>query len=100
MEKITNRVQFPLENLQLSRYISPGESMTPDVAGTCYDLFGVCNHLGTVSGGHYTCFVRNKDQWVEYDDEEASIIDDINTIVSDKGYILFYRRHTDSSNTV
>lgn len=98
MEKITHRVQYPLENLQVSRYLASGDQpINPQ--DTCYDLYAVCNHIGTVSGGHYTCYVKVGESWVECDDEEANILQDINTVVSDQGYILFYRRNTKKNST-
>lgn len=27
---------------------------------TVYDLFGVSNHMGSMSYGHYTAYVKNK----------------------------------------
>ena len=27
-----------------------------------YDLYGICNHVGGVTGGHYTAFVKNTEK--------------------------------------
>ena len=38
-------------------------------ATTHYSLKAVICHVGGVSGGHYTCFVRPHEQWFFADDE-------------------------------
>ena len=48
-------VDFPLENLDLRKYIVGYEKES-----YIYDLFGICNHSGGLLGGHYTASVKNK----------------------------------------
>ena len=63
---------------------------------TVYDLYGVINHMGGLSSGHYTSFVESviqKDFWVHFDDESISKLDPSN-IVSKAAYVLFYKRRT------
>ena len=39
-----------------------------------YELFGICNHRGSINGGHYTASVKNiSNQWVNYDDNNVKI---------------------------
>ena len=86
--KITNLVKFPLENLDLSRYVR-GYSASSHV----YDLYGVCNHMGGVMGGHYTAFVKNaENKWMHYNDTTVEILQNPNDVISPLAYCLFYRK--------
>ena len=86
--KINNLIEFPLENLNLSKYII---GYNPD--SYVYDLYGVCNHSGSVMGGHYTSFVKNADdKWIHYDDTNVQIVENPNDIISNMAYCLFYRK--------
>lgn len=87
-QKINNVIQFPLENLNLSKYV---KGYNPN--SYVYDLFGVCNHMGNVSGGHYTAFVKNMaSQWIHYNDNVLEIVEDPSIIISPMAYCLFYRK--------
>jgi ubiquitin C-terminal hydrolase len=58
-----------------------------------YELFGVCNHGGTVLGGHYTSYVKNaNNKWYHYNDTHVSEVTTIESIISAKAYLLFYRK--------
>jgi ubiquitin carboxyl-terminal hydrolase 8 len=92
-QKINNVIQFPLMDLDLSKYV---KGYHPD--SYVYDLYGVCNHMGNVSGGHYTAFVKNvSGQWVHYNDNHVEIVQDPNIIISPTAYCLFYRKKNNSS---
>ena len=87
-QKLNHVIQFPLENLDLSKYV---KGYRPE--SYKYDLFGVCNHMGGVSGGHYTAFVKNaSSQWIHYNDSSIEIVQNIDYIVSPMAYCLFYRK--------
>jgi len=87
-QKINNIIQFPLVDLNLSKYV---KGYNPD--RYVYDLFGVCNHIGSVSGGHYTAFVKNvSGEWIHYNDNVVEIVPDPNIIISPMAYCLFYRK--------
>jgi ubiquitin C-terminal hydrolase len=89
-EKKETLVDFPLENMDLSKYVS-GYNPQQYV----YDLFGICNHIGGISGGHYTAFVKNSDEkWLNYDDELVQEIPSpvSNSIITPMAYCLFYRK--------
>ena len=87
-KRVNNVIDFPINNLDLTKYAC---GYNPE--SYKYDLYGICNHMGGVSGGHYTAFVRNyKDQWIHYDDEKHEIIDDLSCLVSSNAYCLFYRK--------
>ena len=81
-------VTFPLENLDLSEYVS-GYNKNSYV----YDLYGVCNHSGSVLGGHYTSFVKNANgKWYHFNDTIVSEIALQQQIITPKAYCFFYRK--------
>ena len=81
-------IDFPLEKLNLSDYVI-GYNKDSYV----YDLYGVCNHGGSVHGGHYTSFVKNaNEQWYHYNDTSVSKVSLLSQIVSPKAYCFFYRK--------
>jgi len=55
-----------------------------------YDLYGVCNHLGNVSGGHYTSFVKKAEKWYHCDDETIQLVEEPNMVITKFAYCLFY----------
>lgn len=59
--KVETMVAFP-ENLSLDRYLRD------TVGGNDYQLFGTISHVGTLDSGHYTAFVRYRDDWFWVDD--------------------------------
>ena len=80
-------IDFPFE-LDLSKYVIGYKKNSYK-----YELFGVCNHSGGVLGGHYTCYVKNANQkWYHYNDTSVSEVQLIESIVSAKAYVLFYRK--------
>jgi len=81
-------VDFPLENLNLSKYVI-GYNKDSYV----YDLYGVCNHSGSVAGGHYTSFVKNANgKWYHYNDTSVSEVSLAQQIITPKAYCFFYRK--------
>lgn len=88
IEKLNHLVDFPLENLDLSKYVIGYKKQS-----YVYDLFGICNHSGTMMGGHYTSYVRNADNvWVHYNDSFVEKIENTTSIISPMAYCLFYRK--------
>ncbi|KIY44947.1 cysteine proteinase, partial [Fistulina hepatica ATCC 64428] len=108
-DKIDTRVDFPLKNLDLSAYmpdqlsvdadrslVNGGQSLPLDDPRTQnapykYDLYGVTNHVGNLSSGHYTAFVASRGQWNYCDDSTIKQVDP-KEVVSQKAYVLFYKR--------
>jgi ubiquitin carboxyl-terminal hydrolase 2 len=87
MKKNNILIDFPLENLNLSKYV-----IGYDTHSYIYDLYGVCNHSGSTMGGHYTAYVKNANgKWYHFNDTQVSEIKQSN-IVSNKAYCLFYRK--------
>ena len=54
LQKNNTMVDFPL-NIDLSKYV-----IGPTSQIYKYDLYGICNHIGCLGGGHYTSFVKTK----------------------------------------
>ncbi len=86
--RIDRKVDFPLEGLNLSRYVkfSAGEEAV-------YDLFAVSNHYGSMGFGHYVTFAKNHltKNWYKFDDARVTQISEAE-ICSPDAYILFYKR--------
>ncbi len=55
LEKIEDLVTFPLQNLDISKYLAKFLSSTPK---SSYDLYGTVSHyMLQTSGGHYSAAV-------------------------------------------
>jgi ubiquitin carboxyl-terminal hydrolase 8 len=86
--KLNTNIQFPIDNLDLSGYVKGYNPSTYK-----YELFGVCNHMGGVMGGHYTAFVKHADNsWIHFNDSSVEVVDDPQKIITPLAYCLFYRR--------
>ena len=80
-------IKFPLENLDMSKYV-----LGYDKNNYKYDLFGICNHIGGVHGGHYTSFVKNANNfWYHFNDTNVSKIN-TNDLQTSSAYCFFYRK--------
>jgi ubiquitin carboxyl-terminal hydrolase 8 len=55
-----------------------------------YELFGIINHEGNIFGGHYFSYIKINN-WFLFNDTNVSQIQ-VQNIVSDKNYCLFYRK--------
>lgn len=89
-DKITTNVDFPVENLNLDRYVIGSRPQSP----SNYNLYAVSNHNGTLDGGHYTAMCRHFqfDRWFKFDDSEVKEMSSLSMIRSPLSYILFYSR--------
>ncbi|GAA5928653.1 uncharacterized protein JCM15063_003931 [Sporobolomyces koalae] len=93
--KIETQVHYPLTGLDLTPFIPP--PLMDQKSGSHgssrrfeYDLFGVTNHYGNLSSGHYTAFIRNRRDWYNIGDSKVSPCDP-NLVQSAKSaYILYY----------
>jgi len=93
--KVSAKVPFPLE-LQLGPYCSaqaPPESLSdlgsPGGGGARYELSGVVEHQGSLSGGHYTAFVRAGSSWYHMSDSHVSEADE-EAVLGAQASLLFY----------
>ena len=81
-------ITFPLDNLDLSSYVIGYKSESYQ-----YELYGVCNHSGGVMGGHYTAYVKNANgKWYHFNDTSVTEVGIVESIISPKAYVLFYRK--------
>lgn len=68
--KIEDVVDFPLEGLDMSKYITGSKPED----GLIYDCYAVSNHFGSMGFGHYTAFGKNPltNKWFDFDDSRVS----------------------------
>ncbi|XP_024531592.1 putative ubiquitin carboxyl-terminal hydrolase 11 isoform X1 [Selaginella moellendorffii] len=83
--KLETLVDFPVHDLDLSKYVS--HRTDP------YELFAVSNHYGGVGGGHYTAYAKlcNENKWYNFDDSCVNPMSP-DSIKTTAAYVLFYRR--------
>jgi ubiquitin C-terminal hydrolase len=76
------------ETLDLSKYVI-GYNRDSYV----YELFGICNHMGGVHGGHYTSYVKNaNNNWYHFNDTNVNKVKDFNSMKTKAAYCFFYRK--------
>tara|TARA_B110001450_G_scaffold161690_2_gene150689 strand:+ start:343 stop:1374 length:1032 start_codon:yes stop_codon:yes gene_type:complete len=86
-EKNNGMIDFPIENLDLSEYVVGYNKNSYK-----YDLFGICNHSGGVSGGHYTSFVKNANgSWYHFNDTSVNKLKE-SSLKTNMAYCFFYRK--------
>ncbi|NWV22854.1 UBP31 hydrolase, partial [Origma solitaria] len=112
--KLQNMVKFPLSGLDMTPHVvkrsqsswslpshwSPWRKpygLGRDPEDYIYDLYAVCNHHGTMQGGHYTgkSYCKNSvdGQWYCFDDSEVQQLSE-SEVCKQTAYILFYQRRT------
>lgn len=97
---------------QVGTYINPGQSM--DVAEEQrilsnfplrhqtppfkYKLYGVVNHFGNLTTGHYTAYVKKasdlkqRKEWCYFDDARIQYDCKVNQVMNKSAYCLFFQR--------
>jgi ubiquitin carboxyl-terminal hydrolase 8 len=86
--KKNTMVEFPLDDFDISKYVS-GYNRGQYI----YELYGICNHEGNITGGHYTAFVKNaKEEWINFNDTTISFLKTKDQIITPMAYCLFYRK--------
>ena len=85
-EKNREMVEFPINNLNLFKYINPIIN-----TNSIYELYGLTLHSGSTEGGHYTAIVRNIEGWQEFNDSSVYPVDK-ESILSEDVYLLFYKQ--------
>lgn len=93
-EKLCTPVNFPLEGLDLSRYLLRPQGVAP-----IYDCYAVSNHFGGLGGGHYTAYCKMPDsgRWYCYDDSHVTPVEE-SDVMSPAAYVLFYRRRAEAAS--
>ncbi|XP_068100550.1 ubiquitin carboxyl-terminal hydrolase 31 [Hyperolius riggenbachi] len=108
--KLQNMVRFPLMGLDMTPHVvkrsqsswslpshwSPWRrpyGLGRDPEDFIYDLYAVCNHHGTMQGGHYTAYCKNSvdGMWYCFDDSEVQLLAE-DEVCKPTAYILFYQR--------
>jgi ubiquitin carboxyl-terminal hydrolase 4/11/15 len=88
--KINRTVTFPLNGLDLSELTVEkySKSTTP-----IYDLVAVSNHIGAISGGHYTTYARQlpDGKWYDFNDTDVREIPSTE-VITQNAYLLVYIR--------
>ncbi|GAA5871076.1 hypothetical protein JCM3774_005104 [Rhodotorula dairenensis] len=96
-DKLETQVQYPLTGLDLTPFLPPplydkrGQAIgggPPN--GYVYDLFGVTNHYGNLSSGHYTAFVRSGKEWFNIGDSKVTPCNPKVVESAKSAYILYY----------
>ncbi len=85
-KKIDSSIEFPINELDLRNYV-----IGPEKNKAIYDLYGIIEHSGGLSMGHYIAICKNSNTWINYNDNFISIRKDKN-VVTKNAYILFYKR--------
>jgi len=90
--KISSLINFPLEGLDLYPFCKENEEINREEC--IYDCYGVSNHSGSLGGGHYTAYVKNREDanWYMCNDSSAYKLENKSRVVSTESYLLFYKK--------
>ncbi|KAJ7696472.1 hypothetical protein B0H17DRAFT_399696 [Mycena rosella] len=109
-DKIDTFVDYPLKSLDLTNFMPPplppgadksqlngGAPMSPDDPRTQlppykYNLYGVTNHSGNLTSGHYTAYIADRDGWKSCDDSSIRPVEEKQVANNQRAYVLFYKR--------
>ncbi|GEQ72705.1 hypothetical protein JCM33374_g6392 [Metschnikowia sp. JCM 33374] len=118
--KLENFINYPVnDDLDLTRYWPPvGSYINPSLTGYLseekeiellshlpdrlqtppfrYKLYGVVNHFGNLTTGHYTAYVKKSshlNEWNYFDDAKVSRGCLESKVLNQNAYCLFYRRY-------
>ena len=83
-------INYPINDLDLSKYI-----IGQNNSNAIYNLYGVVEHFGGLTQGHYIAKCKNFGKWFKFNDQNVEEINEKNiekSIVSKNAYLLFYKR--------
>ena len=99
--KISSLVKYP-KRLNLNDYVLNKtlpeayfwkENPKVNTKKSCtYELYAISNHMGSLNGGHYIACCNNEGKWYDFNDSYVSTVKDEERVVSNAGYLLFYKR--------
>ncbi|XP_018423799.1 PREDICTED: ubiquitin carboxyl-terminal hydrolase 43 [Nanorana parkeri] len=109
--KLSTLVRFPLTGMDMAPHVvkrgqgskGPGgqwsswkTAPSPVDGGqldVMYDLYALCNHHGSLQGGHYTAYCRNSldARWYSYDDSNVELVQE-DEVCTRGAYLLFYQK--------
>ena len=88
-EKVSSAVDFPIEDLNLTKYMSNDKK---DPNNYIYTLYAINYHMGSANSGHYWSVCKNiDDNWYLFNDGHVSQ-QKVTEIQKKDAYILFYYR--------
>ena len=90
--KIGCPINFPMTDIDLKNYLVENSNERIKV----YDLFAVVDHIGNLSSGHYHANIRQKNNWINYNDSRVSKLN--KTFDTQHAYILVYKYVKDRNN--
>ena len=84
--KISTHIEFDVDGFDTSPFCSDDQEQD-----CTFDLFGVVEHIGSVSGGHYVAYAKHhvNNSWLKFDDSKVSKVT-IDDVKSCQAYLLFY----------
>jgi ubiquitin C-terminal hydrolase len=83
-------IHFPIQSLDMTKYIYEHDPKNP--IQIKYELYGIGCHFGTISMGHYTCYVKNKNNWYFCNDDTIKQVNNPIQLINPNVYCLFYRK--------
>ncbi|KAJ6832182.1 ubiquitin carboxyl-terminal hydrolase 9-like [Iris pallida] len=91
--KLDTFVNFPIHNLDLSKYVKHKAADGSGEESNLYELYAVSNHYGGLGGGHYSAYAKlvEEDSWYHFDDSHVSHVSE-DAVRTSAAYVLFYRR--------
>lgn len=91
--KIDTKVEFPVDKLDIVKYVQDEDFLYENDIGTEYNLGSIITHSGSYTFGHYICYVRNPHNgaWFKYDDQLRVPIHE-SQIDMEQAYVLIYVR--------
>ena len=94
MSKIDTLVDFPIEGLDIGKYVVNEDTKKESF----YALFGIGNHSGSLSFGHYYAYAKNHvmGKQFEFNDNSVFEIDESSRLVNSTANVLFYRKRGSS----
>ncbi|CAN8303606.1 unnamed protein product [Cochlearia groenlandica] len=93
--KINTFVNFPIHDLDLSKYVKSKDGQT-----YLYNLYAISNHYGAMGSGHYTAYAKlmEENKWYDFNDRLVTATDE-SEIKTSAAYVLFYQRVKSESAT-
>lgn len=83
-------VHFPIQNLNMNKHVY--EHYPDNPIQINYELYGIGCHFGVISTGHYTCYVKNKNNWYFCNDDTVKQVNNPIQLINPNVYCLFYRK--------
>jgi ubiquitin C-terminal hydrolase len=83
-------VHFPIQKLDMTKYVYEHDPKNPIQIN--YELYGIGCHFGVISAGHYTCYVKNKNNWYFCNDDNVKQVNNPIQLINPNVYCLFYRK--------